>query len=181
MIYAYSARIDPSGNIAVVGNGTNHYRTYLPGGADTSNDPVVAKDFCGTHVRDVTWDNNGNVLFAVSGGIQIYRADFSDFTNGCSPARYIWNDGWSNFGDYGASVEFDPTNNQIISPRQGGTPQINFWDLSLALAGDPVQPGAPVNVDVTEGDESLVVTWEAPTGVVDDYTVTVTGGDEPFT
>ena len=178
VLYGYSVRIDPLGNVAVPSNGG--YRTFAAGGAGTSNDPIISKDMY-THVRDVTWDNQGNAIFAVSDGFWIFRADFSNYVNSGTPPARVWNDGWSNFGDWGASVEFDPTNNQIISPRQGGTPQINFWNLSAALAGDPVQPGAPLNVDVTEGDQSLVVTWEAPTGVVDDYTVTITGGAEPFT
>jgi sugar lactone lactonase YvrE len=176
--YGFSVRIDPAGNIAFPGNGG--YRTFAPGGAGTSNDPIISKDM-NTHVRDVTWDDQGNAIFAVSDGFWIYRADFSDYVNSGAPATRVYNDGWSNFGNYGASVEFDPVNDQIISPRQGGTPQINFWDLSLVIEGDPVQPGAPVNVRVAESDASLTVTWEAPTGSVDEYTVRVTGGEEPFT
>jgi hypothetical protein len=176
--YGITVRIDPNGNIAVPAY--QGYRTYAPGGLGTSNTPIISKDLS-THVRDVTWDDQGNIIFAVSDGFWIFRADFSDYVNSGTPPVRVWNDGWSNFGNYGTAVEFDPVNHQIISPRQQATPQINFWDLSLVLAGDPQQPGTPSNIQTVSGDEYFDVTWDAVSEPVDHYTVTVIGGPEPFT
>ena len=166
-----SVRLDPAGNIAVPGNG--NYRTYAPGGQGTSNTPIFDHALP-RYASDVVWMDD-HILFATEDGIYAYLADFSDYADG-RPALSIYNDGWMSGGP--ATVT---TRDGVLMAAPYDAKYVYSYDWELLKAGDPAQPGSPANVQVTTGDLFVDITWEAATGVVDDYTVTLSGGDQPIT
>jgi hypothetical protein len=166
-----SVRLDPQGNIAVPGN--NNYRTYAPGGQGTSNTPIFDHALP-RYAGDVVW-MDGHIIFATGDGIYAYLEDFSDYTEG-RPALSIYNDGWVS-----GETAYVTVRDGVLMASPMDTKIVYAFDWELLKAGDPVQPASPSNVQIVSGDEYFDVTWDAVAPPLDDYTVTVTGGTEPFT